>query len=408
MIRLAAPRRLISLAIVLVLIAVGVFFWVANGSHHRHYTAYFTESVGLYKGNDVRIRGVNVGVVDAVQQQGDRVRVKFSVNADEPLPANVEAVIIAPTLVTGRFIQLTPQYASGAPLPDGGSIPITRTAVPVEWDQILQQLDQVATDLGPNGANSQGALADLVTVGAANLDGQGKNLHDTVAELSQALTTLSDGRDDLFGTLRNLQSFVTALKDSDDQVALFNKQLDQVSTVLADNRQELGQTLTALDHSFGQIRDFVADNRTLVATDLQKLNQLATTVASQRQNLADILQVGPGALSNLNNIYDPVSGGLTGAVAPINANSASLPVCTLFSGLNLNAAGCAALLGKFVDPSVPTLSKLIPTVSPFERNGACNQVTAAPGPALTDVRTVTCSDTGPSSLANLMTPGGSR
>ena len=51
-----------------------------------------------------------------------------------------------------------------------------------------------------------GALSDLVATGRANLEGNGANLHDTLDGLSQALSTLADGRQDLFGIVANLQT----------------------------------------------------------------------------------------------------------------------------------------------------------------------------------------------------------
>ena len=67
---------------------------------------------------------------------------------------------------------------------NGARIGLDRTAVPVELDRISSSLDDLLVALGPQGANKDGALADALATGAANLDGQGKALHDTTRDLS--------------------------------------------------------------------------------------------------------------------------------------------------------------------------------------------------------------------------------
>ena len=92
---------------------------------------------------------------------------------------------------------------------DGAKVPLERTATPVELDQVYGALDELSAALGPNGANKNGALSDLVDVGAANLDGNGEALNRTLTGFSQAVETLSDHRDDLFSSLDNLQTFTS-------------------------------------------------------------------------------------------------------------------------------------------------------------------------------------------------------
>ena len=68
---------------------------------------------------------------------------------------------------------------------DDARIGLDRTAVPVELDRISSSLDDLLVALGPNGANKDGAFADVLDTGAKNLDGQGQKLHDTNRDLSQ-------------------------------------------------------------------------------------------------------------------------------------------------------------------------------------------------------------------------------
>ena len=97
------------------------------------YIAYFANTNGLYTGDEVRILGVAVGTVDRSSRSPTH-KVTFSVDSQYPVPADVRAAILSPSLVSARAIQLVPAYSGGPKLAAGASIPQERTAVPVEWD----------------------------------------------------------------------------------------------------------------------------------------------------------------------------------------------------------------------------------------------------------------------------------
>ena len=60
----------------------------------------------------------------------------MSYDAKIKVPADAKAVIVAPSIVGDRFIQLTPVYTGGDVLADGAVLDTDRTASPLELDQI--------------------------------------------------------------------------------------------------------------------------------------------------------------------------------------------------------------------------------------------------------------------------------
>jgi phospholipid/cholesterol/gamma-HCH transport system substrate-binding protein len=375
--------RVLVVLVVLALVAAG-WFVVGGSTDQRHAAVYFQQANGLYAGDDVRILGVSVGKVTKIEPQADQVRVEISYDPKHPIPQQAHAAIVAPSLVTSRFVQLDPPYGGGAELPEGGTIPVSRTAIPVEWDQITDQLNRLTTDLGPQGANSDGALTRLLDTTSANLDGQGANLRNTITQLSKAVSTLADGSGDLFGVVRNLQTFVTALAGSDDVVAQFQNQLAAVSGVLNDNRTTLATTLSTLDSSLGVIRDFVQNNRGKLGSTLDSLNNVTENLAGQRQTLADILQIAPTAVANFNNVYDPLAGSLNGAVTDSMISHPATFVCAALLSLGGPPEECQAALQPLL--SIIPFDHLPVGVNPVVRNGMANQIVAgqensAPPPA---------------------------
>lgn len=303
-------RGLAAVAVAVVVAAVvGIAAW---GPHTatRSLVAHFTRAVGIFPGSDVRILGVKVGEVVAVTPQGGSVRVAMRYDSRYPVPADAQAVIVPPSVVSDRYVQLTPGYSGGAKLGDGADLPVSRTAVPLEIDDVYKALDQFSRAVGPNGANANGALSDLVATGRANLDGNGDNLHAALSNLSRLAGTLSDSRQDLFATLDNLQTFTTTLAQSDQQVREFNQRLADVADQLAADRDELAKALASLATALSQVTTFVRDNREELKANVAGLADITGVLVREQTAIREVLDVGPLALSNLNLVYNARSGTL--------------------------------------------------------------------------------------------------
>ncbi|MFC9439237.1 MCE family protein [Nocardia sp. NPDC057030] len=300
----------IALVLVVAVVAAGVLWWTVDRLTTTKITAYFDRSVGIYEGSDVRVLGVPVGKVDSVEPQGDQVKIVMSVDRSFDIPANARAAQITPSIVSDRYIQLTPVYTGGDKMPRTATIPRDRTVTPVEVDQLYKSITELSDALGPNGANKDGAVNQLVRTGAANLDGNGEALANSLTQLSKAAKYLSDARGDIFDTVKNLQNFVTMLADNDAQVRQFNVQLADLSSFLASERSDLGAALNLLSVALGDVARFIDNNRDLIASNAEGLVTLTKTLSDQRDDLAAALPVLPLALSNLINIHNAESGTL--------------------------------------------------------------------------------------------------
>ncbi|MBF6588866.1 MCE family protein [Nocardia farcinica] len=303
-------RVAIALVVAVAVVAAGVLWWGLDRWTTTRIAAYFDRSVGIYEGSDVRILGVPVGSVESVVPQGDQVKVVLAVDGDYDVPADAQAAQITPSVVADRYIQLTPVYTGGPKMDRNGTIPRERTVTPVEVDQLYNSITELSEALGPDGANREGAVNELVRTSAANLAGNGAALAESITQLSGAARYLSEARGDIFETVKHLQTFVSMLATNDAQVRQFNAQLADLASFLADERQNLGEALQLLSVALGDVARFVDDNRALVEQNATALTTLTRTLAEQSDDLAAALPVLPVALSNLINIHNAESGTL--------------------------------------------------------------------------------------------------
>jgi len=364
--------RALAMACVLALVASAALWWIFSGVNSRKVTALFGAAVGLYQGSDVRVLGVKVGTIDDVQPEGKLVRVTMTLDRDVKVPADAQAVVVAPSVVSDRYVQLAPAYTAGPTMGDDVVIPRERTATPVELDELYSSLDKLTTALGPNGANKNGSLSDLLTSAANNLDGNGQALNDTIKNLGDATRTLSGSKEDLFATVDNLSSFTAMLAANDSQVRDFNKQLAEVAGFLADERENLGAALTELANALGQVQGFIKDNRAVLKSNVDKLASITGVLVKQRAALAETLDVAPLALGNLQNSYNAASGTLDTRADINELNQPPIVlVCKLIQQVEPGTVPLA--LSQVCSQLEPVLTGALPLPTPAEALGSLSQ-----------------------------------
>ncbi|GAA4659328.1 MCE family protein [Gordonia humi] len=299
-----------ALGLVLVLIVAAAGWWGSTLIGTTKVKATFTSAVGIYKGSNVTVLGVDVGKVTKVTPRGEVVDVEMRVNRGVDLPQDVKATQIIPSIVADRYVQLAPAYSGGPKAGSEVTLSTDDTYVPVEIDSIYKNLQKLSKSLGPEGANKRGAVTDLVETAADNLDGNGARLGKAITNLSKAATTLSDGRGDLASTIKNLDVFVGALRENDSQVRQFNKQMASFNTFLAGERDQLGKALDSLSYALGDVATFVADNNDRIGDAIRDLQPTGQALLDNKDHLLEIFTVLPVTVSNLINAYDAESGTL--------------------------------------------------------------------------------------------------
>ena len=305
-------RRWVAVTLVVLLVAgVAVLFRTSDTINRRNVVAYFENSNGIYVGDDIRILGVNVGKITAIEPQPDRVKISFWYDSKYKVPADAKAAILSPTVVTARAIQLLPVYSSGPVMADNAVIPRDRTAVPVEWDEVRAQLEKLAASLQPTEPGGVSPLGSFINTTADNLRGQGANIRDTIIKLSQAFSALGDHSTDIFSTIKNLAILVSALQDSTNLMRQLNQNLASVTGLLANDPNEVANAVRDLNDVVGDVQKFVADNREALGTTSDRLAGVTTALTDSLDDIKQFLHVAPTTFQNYINIWQPAQGAVS-------------------------------------------------------------------------------------------------
>ncbi|MET4431715.1 virulence factor Mce family protein [Mycolicibacterium sp. 624] len=341
----------VGLVVILAGGAAALRIWDTSG--RTRITAYFANSTGIFPGDDVRILGVRVGEIATIEGQPTQVKITMWVDDSYRVPVDAKAVILSPSLISARAVQLVPAYTGGPVMADHAVIPIERTAVPVEWDDLRDQLAKLADALQPTQPGGVSTLGAYVNTAADNLRGQGTDIHRAIKNLATTMSALGDHSDDIFGTVENLALVVSALQDSRDVMRELNRNLASTTQLLDNQPQEIGAALDELNAVLGEVASFTADNRETIGVTADKLASISGALHESRADLEQTLHVAPTELANFVNIYPPAIGGFAGAFSLNNFSNPIQFLCgAIQAASRLNAEQSAKLCVQYLAPIV--------------------------------------------------------
>jgi phospholipid/cholesterol/gamma-HCH transport system substrate-binding protein len=296
--------------LVLALVVAGVLVWRTSGPDDYRVTATFTEAPGVYEGNAVKILGVPVGRVTRVEPGPKGVEVELKVSGEHRLPADVSAFLMAPNAVNDRFIELAPAYSGSGPhLDDGDRLGVDRTVVPQSVDQIIDNLDEFARTLGPEGANADGSLSRVLAALADSMGGQGSTIHELVDNLGTTLDATAADSDALTSGLTDLGELSTAAAGVSTTYRNLAENLASVSGTLAGDAPQVTAVLTNLQDLLAELNTFVKENKDQIAGTITSLSGVAGEVGKQQKSLTRLMRNLPLAVSNAGNTVVDTPGG---------------------------------------------------------------------------------------------------
>ncbi|MFV8054752.1 MCE family protein [Mycobacterium sp. 48b] len=350
--------RVVAIALVSLLLAGLVTVLRANYFGPTRITALFTSVTGIYPGDEVRVAGVRVGTIASIKPAGAQVKVALQVDHGVSIPAEAKAVIVAQSLVAARYVQLAPAYEGNGPTMSASAvIPVDRTAIPVEWDEVKTQLTRLAAELGPHATAPSGSASRFIESAANAMDGNGDKLRQAIHQLSGVGRILADGSGNLVDVLTNLQTFVTTLRDSNTQIVQFQNRFATLTSVVNDGRSNLDGALTNLSSAVGDVQRFIAGTRDQTAEQMQRLANVTQTLADHKTDLENLLHAAPNAMANSYNIYNPDTGTNVGGFVLNNLSSPIGFICGAIGAVeNITAPETAKLCAQYLGPALQRLN----------------------------------------------------
>ncbi|MEV4422819.1 MlaD family protein [Patulibacter sp. NPDC049589] len=300
-------------ALLLLLVAIGCFFAFTKRvpfKHHYEVTAVVRTSNLLAKGSPVRIAGVTVGTVvgSGRYKDGDDAEIRLRLTSDGRRAIRRDASLkIRPRLfLEGNFyVDLQPGTPDTPAMPDGGVIPVTRTAVPVQLDQVLATLQTdtrsalretvhgLGDGLGSTPTAKEDASQDPDVQGVTGGEALNRTLKSSPAALRDGTAVLGSLRGqangDLSRAIAGLGDVTAALAQDEGALRGVVRHFGTTVTTTGDNAAALRRTVAELAGTsaagrtaFAQLRRALPPTRTAARDLTVAMRETPATVDAAR------------------------------------------------------------------------------------------------------------------------------
>lgn len=266
----------------------------------NEYKAVFSDVTGVAKGDDVRIAGVSVGSVKAVEIKGtDEAVLTFTVRSSTPLTQDTNAQLRFRNLVGQRYLALYQGGQGGtARLAPGSTIPQERTEEALDLNVLLNGFKPVFQALSPQDTNK--FAFEIVQT----LQGEAGNVQSLLARTASLTNTLAD-RDQLIGdVVVNLSDVLDTIGSRDQQLTATIDTLQQFITGLKGDREAILDSLDSISALTTETSNLLVEGRPDLAADVKQLRRLTANLATKRNldTIETAVQILPIKMEKLGNL----------------------------------------------------------------------------------------------------------
>lgn len=284
---LKAKVAIFVVAMLLVLGLLTVTFGQFRFSSTEEYHADFTSISRLASGQDVRISGIVVGRVRAIELREHYVSVTFDVDKRYQLFTSTRALVRYQDLVGNRYLEIAAGPGELRKLPPGGTIRREHTEPALELDALLGGLKPVLKGLDGRKVN------EISNAILAVLQGQGGTLADLLSSTSSFTQNLA-ARDQLVGeVIDNLNQVLGTVDSKTSQLGASVDQLQKLVGTLAAGREPIAGAIGPLASAETDLSEMLSGSRRPLQAVINELGPLSTELDRRKNDINDVLDPLP-------------------------------------------------------------------------------------------------------------------
>lgn len=307
--KIAGSPWLVSVGSIVIIALLGVGYLVLGKAttSSTSYCAEMHDAVGIFTGNTVTRRGVPVGEITAVDAGPASARITFTVDGDQPLPADVKAASVSQSIIAVRQLALLGDYTGGARLMPGQCIALGSASTPVSISKSLESIAKVGQQLTADGGPAElGKVMSSVRNISGGLAGTGPILNTVIKQLAVAPNTpITAGLGDLVTVIDNVSAMSTGLADN---WALVRQLINVLNPAFGATIPELFDSVHGLGNSLPIIVQVVANLAQRYSHFLwpafDVVVPIARMVGAGMRNFGDLLGIVPVLIRAFNVSFD--------------------------------------------------------------------------------------------------------
>jgi phospholipid/cholesterol/gamma-HCH transport system substrate-binding protein len=254
------------------------------------YAGDFTDVQGLLVNDDVKIAGVTVGKVEAIEHQpGGIARVTFTVRDDVRIPEDSTLTIRWRNVLGLRFLYVEPG-PEGAPVDEDHVFATDQTRSPADLGSLLQRLTPFIQALEPELQNQ------VLQAFSEALVGNEEEVRSLIAQGAELTRTIASRDAEIESLLTNSVTVLDAYARREEQLRGLLDSFAEVSDTLASRNDELEAAIVALADGQEELQRFVETNRAELEGTIDALGELSDVLGEDHELLSRALETTPRGL----------------------------------------------------------------------------------------------------------------
>ncbi|MFE0748138.1 MCE family protein [Gordonia sp. NPDC058843] len=325
------PRKVAAIGVgltVLVVVLALTYDRIPAAFSHDTYRAHFAEVGSLRPGDTVLLSGVEVGKVDDIELDGNRVEVSFSVDSPVELRDATRISIVTTSALGKRALKVTP--GGVGILSHDTPIPLSQTTSPYSLTDALD--DAGATLDGTDGASVDAALRAAGDV----LETSSPSLNGALTGVQRMAETISSRDDQLRTLLTRTRSFTTVLAQRSKQINTLILDANRLLGQLQSRSAELERLIIGTRYLAQQLSALLRENRVDIGPAMAKLRTVLQVLQKNKQAISEAIP------------------GLRNFSMALGESVATGPFFTAFVGNLVPVAYLQPLVDAIVEQSAPT------------------------------------------------------
>jgi phospholipid/cholesterol/gamma-HCH transport system substrate-binding protein len=265
-----------------------VIFGQYSGRSTDQYAAVFSDASSLRAGDSVRVSGIRIGSVEAVELTAAKTAlVTFDADRSVVLTTGTTAAVRYLNLVGDRYLELADGPGSTKKMPPGSQIPTDRTKPALDLDLLLGGLKPVVQGLNPEEVN---ALSNsLIQI----MQGQGGTIESLLSRTSSFTNAVADNGAVVEQLIDHLNTAMATLAKDGDKFSAAIDGLERLITGLSQQREPIGAAIESLSNGTASLADLLSEARPPLAETIGQLSRLAPNLDVKKDRLDTALQKAP-------------------------------------------------------------------------------------------------------------------
>lgn len=294
----SAIKLSVFTAVTLLLIGlIGTLIGNVSFTPSRTYYALFTDASGVFKGDRVRLSGVEVGSIRGLEivTDGDQRLAKLEFTVDESVPVfpTAELQLRYENIVGQRYLAITEEPSQGAQMEEGATFPTSQTTPALSLTELFNGFQPLFRALDPKRLNT--FSFELVRA----LQGEAGSVQSLMRDTAQLTNTIADRDQVIGGVVSNLNDLLETVGTRDEKLTDLIIQFRNLMSGLAKDGDVIEASLPSLAGLLSGTTDLLTDVRPPLRENVKSLRTLSGQLYDSRETLDESLKRTPVKLNTL-------------------------------------------------------------------------------------------------------------